>query len=406
MNDISNLHEPLQSAYKACHSTETALIRVQNDILSALDNKGAAILVLLDLSAAFDTIDHSILLTRMETMLGVKGLALDWFRSYLLEQTQCIKIKDTLSDGQELKWAVPQGYVLGALLFLTYILPLAQLIKYYGLDTHGYADDSQLYVTFRKTNDTAAVQHQVKNLEQCLCDINTWMAQNMLKLNNGKTEIILFGSKKQLAKVNIQSLDVAGTRVNVSEPVRNLGAMFDSNFTMVSHVNSFVKKASFHLRNIGKVRKLPTKDATKKVMQNLVISQINYCNALLSGTQQDTKMQRLQNQAARIVTRTKWHKHNTPVLEHLHWFPVKFRIDFKILLMVFKAINGLAPEYVSELSAIYEPACPRWEIKPFQTIHHASGISCHRKSKLLHQFRLLKRTLKPICSRRLFTENF
>ena len=117
--------------------------------------------------------------------------------------------------------------ICGALLFLIYILPLAQLIKSYGLDTHGYADDSQLYVTFRKTNDTAAVQHQVKNLEQsqranvrtlyvqyslrCLCNIDTWMAQNKLKLNNGKTEIILFGYKKQLAEVNIQSLDVAGT---------------------------------------------------------------------------------------------------------------------------------------------------------------------------------------------------
>ena len=160
-------------------------------------------------------------------MLGVKGLALNLFCSYLLERTQCIKIKYTLSNVQELRWAVLQGSVLGALLFLIYILPLAQLIKSYGLNTHGYADDSQLYVTFRKTNDTAAVQHQVKNLEQCLCDINTWMAQNMLKLNSGKTEIILFGSKKQLAEVNIQSLDVAGTRVNISEePVRNLGAMF------------------------------------------------------------------------------------------------------------------------------------------------------------------------------------
>ena len=97
----------------------------------------------------------------METMLVINGLALDWFRSYLLERTQCIKTKDTLSDGQELKWAVPQGSVLGALLFLIYILPLAKLIKSYGLDTHGYADDSHLYVTFRKSNDTAAVQHQV-----------------------------------------------------------------------------------------------------------------------------------------------------------------------------------------------------------------------------------------------------
>ena len=89
-------------------------------------------------------------------------------------------------------------------------------------------------------------------------------------------------------------------------------------------------------------------------MQNLVISRIDYCNALLSGIQQDT-MAKLQNHAARIVTRNKWHEHITPVLEHLHCLPVKFRIDFKILLMVFKALNGLAPEYVSELLGIYEP---------------------------------------------------
>ena len=125
---------------------------------------------------------------------------------------------------------------------------------------------------------------------------------------------------------------------------------------MVSRVNSVAKKASFHLRNISKVRKLLTEDATEKVMQNLVISQIDYCNAFLSGIQQDTlaKLQRLQNQAARIVTRTNWHEHITPVLEHLHWLPAKFRIDFKILLMAFKALNGLAPEYLSEL-AIYKP---------------------------------------------------
>ena len=99
---------------------------------------------------------------------------------------------------------------------------------------------------FRKRNDTAAVQPQVKNIQQHLCGINTWMAQNMPKLNNGKTKIILFSSKKQQAEVNIQSLDVSGTRANVSaEPVRNLGAMFDSNFTMFFHINSVAKKLAF-----------------------------------------------------------------------------------------------------------------------------------------------------------------
>ena len=123
-----------------------------------------------------------------------------------------------------------------------------------------------------------------------------------------RTEIILFGSKKHLAELNIKSLSVAGTDVSVaSEPVRNLGAMFDSQLIMAPHVKSVVKKSSFHLRNIGKARRVLTEDATKTVMQSLVMSRLDYCNALLIGIQQDliAKLQRLQNSAARIVSRTR-----------------------------------------------------------------------------------------------------
>ena len=112
-------------------------------------------------------------------------------------------------------------------------------------------------------------------LEKCLCDISVWMSQNKLKLNNDKTEIILFGSKKHQAELNIKSLSVAGTDVSVaSEPVRNLGAMFDSQLIIVPHVKSVVKKSSFHLRNIGKARRVLTEDATKTVMQSLVMSRL------------------------------------------------------------------------------------------------------------------------------------
>ena len=124
---------PCSRAYRACHSTETALVRVQNDILHTLDQDVAAILVLLDLSAAFNTIDHSILLSRMESFLGVIGSALQWFKSYLPGRKQRIKINDDFSENQEILWSVPQGSVLGALLFLIYIVPLAQLIRSYGL---------------------------------------------------------------------------------------------------------------------------------------------------------------------------------------------------------------------------------------------------------------------------------
>ena len=355
---INQLHEPMQSAYRACHSTETTLVRVQNDTLRTLDQGGAAILVLLDLSAAFDTIDHSILLSRMESVLGVKGSALQWFKSYLLGRKQRIKINDDFSENQEILWSVPQGSVLGALLFLIYIIPLAQLIRSYGLNNHGYADDTQLCLSFKKTSDNAIVKSEILNLEKCLCDISVWMSQNKLKLNNDKTEIILFGSKKHLAELNIKSLSVAGTDVSVaSEPVRNLGAMFDSQLIMAPHVKSVVKKSSFHLRNIGKARRVLTEDATKTVMQSLVMSRLDYCNALLIGIQQDliAKLQRLQNSAARIVTRTRKYEHITPVLIKLHWLPIKFRIQFKVLLLVYKALNGLAPKYIKELLVPYKP---------------------------------------------------
>ena len=177
----------------------------------------------------------------------------------------------------------------------------------------------------------AIFSYPCKLLNVIVCDNSVWMSQNKLKLNNDKTEVILFGSNKNLAELNIKSLSVAGTDVSVaSEPVRNLGAMFDSQLNMVPHVKSVVKKSSFHLRNIGKARRVLTEDATKTVMQSLVMSRLDYCSALLIGIQQDliAKLQRLQNSAARIVSRTRKYEHITPLLIKLHWLPIKFRIQF------------------------------------------------------------------------------
>ena len=126
---------------------------------------------------------------------------------------------------------------------------------------------------------------------------------------------------------------------------------------MAPHVKSVVKKSSVHLRNIGKARRVLTEDATKTVMQSLVMSRLDYCNALLIGIQQDliAKLQRLQNSIARVVSRTRKYKHITPFLIRLHWLPIKFRIQFKVLLLVYKALNGLAPKYIKELLVPYKP---------------------------------------------------
>ena len=162
----NQLHDPLQSAYKACHSTETALLRIKNDIDTALDQRHGVLLLLLDLSAAFDALDHDILLKRLTTEIGICGRALDWFRSYLSSRKQRVSINGALSDPSHLTVGVPQGSVLGPLLFLVYVLPLRRIIDSFHVQRHGYADDTQLYTYFTLA-DTASLSSAIERMTKC-----------------------------------------------------------------------------------------------------------------------------------------------------------------------------------------------------------------------------------------------
>ena len=176
-HDLDNSY---QSAYKSGHSTETALLSIKNDIHLSLSRGEATALVLLDLSAAFDTIDHSTLLDCLLDWFGVSGLALKCFSSYLTERYQCVKIGSTLSKLQKLLFGVPQGSVLGPLLFSLYTSPLSTLIgRHEGLNFHFYADDTQLYVHLSHRNASAAFDE----LNRCLQDVKEWMSASKLKLN-------------------------------------------------------------------------------------------------------------------------------------------------------------------------------------------------------------------------------
>ena len=150
--DTNDLHVIYQSAYRNLHSTETALIRVYNDIAIALDQNRSVILLLLDLSAAFDTVNHSILLSRLSHPFGIGGTALEWFRSYLTNRTQFVNVNGSTSERHVLQFDVPQGSVLGPLLYSMYTSPLSDIACKHELSFHFYADDTQLYVTFETSS--------------------------------------------------------------------------------------------------------------------------------------------------------------------------------------------------------------------------------------------------------------
>ena len=199
MNE-NQLHTPVQSAYRPKHSTETALLKVLNDILICIDKGNGVILVLLELSAAFDTIDHKILIDRLCDRIGVTGKALAWLKSYLIDRLQMIHINGRSSKPVLLIFGVPQGSVLGPVKFIAYWGPVFEIAKAHGIDSHLYADDTQLYFAF-DLDKPSDFNDAITNVENCIDDIKIWMNENKLKLNDSKTELLVFSSSRQNSKI-------------------------------------------------------------------------------------------------------------------------------------------------------------------------------------------------------------
>ena len=161
-----------------------------------MDDGKVTTLTLLDTSATFDTIDHTILLRRLGDWFGMNGKALGWFKSYLIDRSQRIKLGNCLSSKSDLSFGVPHGSVLGPLLFTLYTTALSSLISGHAIAHHLYADDSQLYISFSSGNSAAALN----GLQSCLASVQSWMSTNKLKQNPDKTEFLLIGNERQGSK--------------------------------------------------------------------------------------------------------------------------------------------------------------------------------------------------------------
>ena len=239
-----SLYPEFQSAYRKNHSTETALVRVMNDILMKLNTQEVTLLVMLDLGAAFDAVNHNILLTRLNEELGICGLALEWFRLYLAKRGQRVSIDGSLSERFSLQYGVPQGSCLGPLLFLTYASKLFRVVEDQLPHVHCYADDTQIYLSFKLISNISQ-EDAVRAMECCIEKIRRRLIHDRLLLNDDKTEFIIVGTRQQLKKLQAMNIKVGGSVIKPSSQVKNLGSLFDPNLNMHHHITNVCKAGFF-----------------------------------------------------------------------------------------------------------------------------------------------------------------
>uniref|UniRef100_A0A8C4T619 Reverse transcriptase domain-containing protein n=1 Tax=Erpetoichthys calabaricus TaxID=27687 RepID=A0A8C4T619_ERPCA len=249
--DKSDFLKVFQSGFKPLHSTETALLKVFNDILLATDSGDYVILVLLDLTAAFDTIHHSILLSHLEHCVGIRGTALAWFKSYLTQRTFSVRLDEFRSSSASLSCGVPQGSILGPLLFSLYLLPLGSILRKHKIALHCYVDDTQVYVPLKRKD-----AYSIQTLVMCLEEVKAWMAVNFLNFNENKTEVIVFGPGGTSGSISTSAPVDLGPLAQYGTPViTNLGFRIDEDFRLDGQISTVVKSCFFSAETFGKDKK-------------------------------------------------------------------------------------------------------------------------------------------------------
>ncbi|KAF7237138.1 Protoheme IX farnesyltransferase [Varanus komodoensis] len=337
------------SGFRPGYGTESALVALYDDLCREKDRGSASLLVLLDLSAAFDTIHHGILLDRLAG-LGAGGTALQWF---LLP-----------------RWPIPEGGAGGLWLCAMaalpwssaglYFVPLAiqhlmkplgEISRRCGLWSHQYADDTQLYLSFSTDPGEA-----VAVLNRCLAEVMGWMRTNKLKLNRDKTEVLLVGGLG--FRVGDLDLVLNGVALPLRDRIRSLGVLLDPELLLEAQVTAVARSAFLQLRLIHQLRPYLENDCLATVA--LVTSQLDFYNVLYVGLPLKTVqiLQLVQNRAARLLTGTGRCAPMTPVLYQLHWLPIKVWAQFKVLVITYKALNGLGPGYLKEHLHPYLPSRP------------------------------------------------
>lgn len=331
-----------QSGNRKRHSTETLNIFLTDTILDAMDKKELTAVVLLDLSKAFDSINHLLLLNKLRSM-GVSNETIAWFKSYLSERKQSVRIGHKLSDTRSVKHGVPQGSILGPLLFNIYINDLSTVPDKCPLES--YVDDSKVYLSFPIINIGLAEAQLTNDLR----NIAAWCCSNSLLVNPEKTKLLLFGTPQMLKGVQDFCVTFLDKQLQPVSFANDLGMELDGCLSYDEHITKLVSKCLNSLCQINRIKHILDDHTLVMVINALVFSRLYYSSSVWANTSSKNvaKLQRVQNFAARIVTGKSKFDHVTPALRQLNWLPVSYMLRYKDAIMTFKCLKGLTPLYLS-----------------------------------------------------------
>jgi hypothetical protein len=338
-----------QSAYRVGYSTETLLLKVYNDILFNMERQFLTPLVAIDLSAAFDTVNHDLLLEIMQHCFGVCDTAKDWISSYLSDRSFEVCINGESSTSININFSVPQGSINGPVYFTCYSSTLGSCVD----DNNGligYADDHSVYGSF-KAGELSAERYALFQLSSTLDDIKEWMLMNRLKMNEEKTEFIVFGHNRSLSKCNTTSIRVGESDIPRNPCLKLLGVYMDEQLNFKRHIATKCRAAMCALMCLKKLRPHLSKETSLKLANALIFSHMDYGNGLFINLPKSTlhPFQRIQNYTAKVILQRSKFSSSTEALKELHILPIHVRSEFKLLVLTFKCIHGLAPKYLSDL---------------------------------------------------------
>ena len=336
---VNNLLSSSQSGFRSQYSTATTIIDVQDYILNNMDEGKVTGAIFLDLKKAFDTVDHQLLINKLMNY-GISSIELKWFKSYLNGRKQSVKIGSSLSSLMSIDIGIPQGSILGPLLFIIFVNDLPNNVVCKAVM---YADDTSLLVS---SSDPLSLQN---SLNYNLNLIARWFKENNLTLNLDKTKFMLFGTTHNLDKFKDISLIYDGNVIEQVDHFKYLGIVFDCNMTWSHHIDFIASNVSKRCGIIRRVKYFLPNHILKKLAEALVMSQFDYCSHAWSNCSQTLshRLQVLQNNLARIVLSADARTPTDFMMTTLKWLKLDKRWDNHILVMLFKCLIGRAPDYLS-----------------------------------------------------------